>query len=920
MINTFVRNLGRIAFVAICFSVTSCSDISSEEYTDRALSSLADNDQNAAIINLKNAIQADSKAMEPRKLLADIYLQRGDFSSAEKEFNRAIRNGAERDIIEPLLARALLRMNDLEALTQLVDNSRTNSPEVMTELLSIKSLSLLQNGKVDEAEYTLELATESGIDTLYSSLSQASIEAENEQLDSAISIVTDMASLHPENSDVWLLLGHLNTAANQHVTAVESYKKAVELSPDAVHYTLFLAQAMVRAEKYQEADKYVSYLLQLSSSHVLANELKAAIQYNLKNFDEAKKHAELAINNGSQNLSVYLIAGVTSYSNGQIEQANNYFTKVVPFVPNDHFVKRMYVSTQFKLGQIDGALKTLEGFDLSSEVNSDFISAMSVEFAKIGRNSDALELAEKASSLSSNSNDLRLGLVKLANNDTSGIDNLQQILSVDPALPEANLGLAYYHLKQGNNEAAEQVVDDWLEATPEDINAILIKGLITLKQKDYDNAKLLFSQVLSTDPGNVSAAIALAQIEAAEGDTQSAFDKTLSLAEQTPDNFVIAKHLFKYAAELDQVDQALKFYQTKTDQSPENVNMKLVLARAYGATGGMDKAISIINGLTPSQQSAQSWGLLVLFHQNQKSYRKALQASEKWLEVDRLNPQAYIKTIQLSELTKNYSKGIKVADEAQALFSDQPGFNLMKAGLLIHDNRLASSQKILNDQPDEIKKTPYFLRLQAKIYQNNKQYSKVVEVQESRYRAQQNLQTAKDLADAYVANNQADKAASFLKSVIEQYGEAAQPLSLMLAQLQLDSKPDEAIARYEAIIQREPNNVIALNNVAWLYLEKQNYTQACQSAEKAYELAKTLPEVQDTYGFCLLKSGKTEQSLQPLKMAYENRKTNIEISLHYVESLIENDKHIEAKSILKGIAPSEPHHIELKDKLQQLTQ
>ncbi|MGF1682396.1 XrtA/PEP-CTERM system TPR-repeat protein PrsT [Photobacterium minamisatsumaniensis] len=902
---------------ALLLFLAACNERSYEEYVDESKRYLSEGSDRSAIIELKNAIQLEPKQAEPRLLLGTIYLENGNFSSAEKEFNRAMRNGASKDDAEPLLARALLGQNDLQAITQLVDKSRTNSPEVMTELLAIKSLLLLQNGKQEEAEYTLELANESGVESLYSALSQASINAENKNIESALDIIDDLIDLHADNSDVWLLQGHLYTSNAQHLEAVKSYKKAVELSPDAVHYTLFLSQALVRVENYTEADKYVSYLLKVSNSHVLANELKATILYSQKEFDGAKKHAELAITNGSQNLSVYLIAGVTAYANDQIATANKYFEKVSPFVPNDHFVKRLYVSTQFKLGEVDGALKTLEEFDLSSDLNSDFLSAMSVEFAKIGRSNDALYLAKKSTSLPSSDNNLRLGLVKLANNDTSGVENLQQMLDIDPALPEANLGLAYYYLKQSDFINAERVIDEWLSAEPSDVNAILIKGLINLNKKDFDLANELFSNVLEIDPGNISASIALTQIDAIKGDKDKAYSATFKLADNTPDNFVIAKHFFKYAAESDKLDQALSLYSSKTEQQPDNVKLKLILARAQGAKNDIDSAISTLNSLTPSQQTPESWSLLALFYQSQKSYRKALIASEKWLEVDRLNPQAYMKNIQLYEITSNYNKGIKTAEKAESLFSDQPGFSLMKAGLMIKDNRLSSSQKILDSQSAEIKETPYYLRLQAMIYTANEQYDKAAIAQEKRYKLQQSLLTAKDLSRAYILNKQHDKAAAFLESVIEQYGDSAHPLTLMLAQVQLERKPNEAIRQYKEIIKREPNNVIALNNIAWLYIDKNDYSQACQSAEKAYNLAGELPEVQDTYGFCLLKSGQHKQSLEPLKMAYEQRKDNSEISLHYVESLIQNDKRNEARSILKRLSPSEPHLIELKKQLEK---
>lgn len=903
----------------ILLTLIACNDITVEEHLTKAKSYLDNNETSPAVIELKNAIQQDPGLSEPRQLLGQIYLQNGQFASAEKEFSRATRNGANREVIEPLLARALLSQEKNEAVSKLVDKSTVTHPKVKSELLALKSLALLKQGSLEEAKYTLELAENAGQDSLYHSLSKASIAATEGNLDLALSTTDQLIVAFQESSDAWLLKGHLETSKGHYLLAAESYQKAIELTPNAIHYTLFLAQALLKNEQYDKAEEQVDKLLQASFNNVLINEIKATVRYVSKDFDTAKEYADRAIQYGSNNITTYIISGVVAFKQNKIEQANTHLKKVSSFVPDDHFINQIYVATQLRLGNIEGAIETLNTLPSSSEKNSKFISDISLEFAKIGRNDIALNLAEKAAQFdSSDSNSkLRLGLIKLANNDTSGLGALEQVLKIEPTLLEANVGMIYFHLKRGELEEANKAVDSWLASQPEDINAMHLKGMTKQLQKDYGSAKTWYNRVLDKDPENIPALLALAHLKSLDNQINDAFKDVIVIAAKHPDNQSVAKQLFSYAKRTNQFDQAISLYKNHIKENPAALQSKTILAQGYAVNGNYTQAINLLNDLSHEDKNATVWRLLTLLYKNTNNYAKSLAAVEKWLEMDELNLNAYSQAIHLHELNTRYRKGISIAEKAESLFPKQSRFALMKAGLLIKQNKLTESQQVLDSQDKTVKSLPVFLKLQAIIYTKQGELAKAVAMQEQRYKKLQRLSTAQDLAAAYVTNNQPDKAIAFIKQVISEQGTAAQPLELTLAQLQQQHRSEDAISQYQAILKREPNNVIALNNITWLYLEKNDYLNACQSASKAYKLAGNHAGIQDTYGYCLLKAGQSQRSLEPLRLAYQSLSNNDEVALHYAESLIANQKDTIAREVLSALNPSNSEHISIKNKLEK---
>ncbi|WP_189337810.1 XrtA/PEP-CTERM system TPR-repeat protein PrsT [Photobacterium sanguinicancri] len=913
---TFTR-LALASFITL--SLAACNDKSTEEYLQQAQTYLEDQDTNAAIIELKNAIKQAPKDSQARQILGQIYLERGNFASAEKELEKALRLKGDSDSLSPLVAQALLGQDKTEALIELVDNTRTTEQSVKTELLAFKALALLKQGKMEEAQYSLSLAENAGQDTLYQSIGRATLDAANENIDSALYIVNNIVKEHSTSSDAWLLKGHLETAKGDNKSAARSYQKAVDNAPDAIQYTLYLAQALVRDEAYKDADKYVSNLLKMSNSHVIVNELKANILYAEGDSDEAKVHADLAIQNGSQNVSTYLISGVVAFQQGKFEQANEHFKKIDPLVPDNHFVKRLYTITQFKLGDIDDAMSTLSNFNGQTEQDSTFLSSMSVELARLGREDEALALAHKASANGSSNSQVKLGLIQLANNDTGGLDTLQQALKINPDLKEAKLGLAYFYLKMGKVDDSEKTVDDWLAESPANAQAMLLKGLINQIKQQPDKAKEWYQKVLAADGENIQAHLAIAQLADKQKGPEAAYSLAIKAYQLEPTNPMVFRHIIRFAYQADKMADFSQIIDEQRAADQDNDGLKIQKATTLAISTEYQDAIELLETISPHNQNSSSLRLLGDLYNQQRDYDNALTYYSQWLLKEPLNPNAYIKNIQLNELVNRADNSLKLTEKARSLFINDTRFTLMQAGLLLKTGKSEQSQVLLNQQSDEIKQTAYFLRLQAMIYLQNKAYPEAIQALEQRYDTLPNPDSAADLAVAYEMSGKTDQAIKFLKSVINEYGNKADSLQIRLADLQVKYRPDEAIGQYETILQREPNNIIALNNIAWLYLEKGDFNKACSSANKAHDLAAkrgNIPEVLDTYGYCLLKSGQIAPSLQPLKEAYAKKHDDAEIALHYAESLLENKQADNAKDVLEKINTSDPRLMAIKGQLQ----
>ena len=88
-----------------------------------------------------------------------------------------------------------------------------------------------------------------------------------------------------------------------------------------------------------------------------------------------------------------------------------------------------------------------------------------------------------------------------------------------------------------------------------------------------------------------------------------------------------------------------------------------------------------------------------------------------------------------------------------------------------------------------------------------------------------------------------------------------------------------AANHYEQVISRQPNNIAALNNLAWL-LRENDPTRALEFANRARELAPANPAVLDTYGWIMHLSGKHSEARAAIEQALALAPDNPEIQAH----------------------------------------
>jgi len=156
---------------------------------------------------------------------------------------------------------------------------------------------------------------------------------------------------------------------------------------------------------------------------------------------------------------------------------------------------------------------------------------------------------------------------------------------------------------------------------------------------------------------------------------------------------------------------------------------------------------------------------------------------------------------------------------------------------------------------------------------------------------------ARQRAEAWLENNPTDSAMRSLLAA-SMHGDAAS-----------GDRDAKLIAEYEQVLQGDPDNVVALNNLAWLY-HLRGDERALDLARRAYERVPGRAEIADTYGWLLVEGGQVEQGLALIDRALQSAPDNPDIRYHQAAALHRAGESARARELLRALLGDAPQFSE----------
>ncbi|AGH46275.1 XrtA/PEP-CTERM system TPR-repeat protein PrsT [Paraglaciecola psychrophila] len=895
--------------VIVTLALVGCSEPTPDEYIAEAQVKITQDQTPAAIILIKNAIQADPKNPEARYLLGKVYVERGAAEAAEKELTRALELGYEPNDVLPLLAKAYNLQYKNQQIIDLVDNAKNIDPVVETSLLLYQTLAYFALDKPAKAKQAVAIANEISAESIYSQLGSAYLSMSDKQLGDAIIKIETLLSLQPDLPEANLLKAQLATLNKDFAGAVTSFEKYYELLPEVPQSRIFLAIAYIKNQQFELAEKHLDLLLKINSTQPFLNQLKGLVRYQDADFGQAKIHMELAIQNGLDNVPNRVIAGIIATRLENYEQAYRYLESVQEEVPDEHPTRGLFAAVALKLGYNMVATNTLIGSVGLTENDMPILSAASVQLLRDGKLAQGKKLLSKFDSIDF-TDPMKIaqkGLVRLSLNDLEGIVDLKKALSLNPDLNAANVGLAFAYINNGLYAEAIELGEKWILENPDNAEGYILTGIAYSKTGQNEESESMYRSALKIDKSNPAANLYYVDKAVKNKQPEIGLPYLDIILNSHPTNMAALGKYFVIQHQLGNTDKGLVPLLKAINENPGTEKINLLYAQALFTSKRFIESIETLEKMEPSNRYPNEFWIVLgnsYFFTGQKD--KALNFSQTWVKTAPLSKLAHLRQISINEEYGNLKRALELSKTGQVQFPNDPQFTVLAVHFSVLNGELTAARANFDLLTTEIKSSNLGQGLEGQILLESGDAVNAFQKLKRFYEDSPSDRNATFVAKAFKYQQKLAEAISFLKEHIEN-GVYNISHRRQIAELAIGNNDyEEAALQYFAVLERDGNDLRALNNLANIMILQKSPVKALKYAQQAFDILPDNASIMDTYAYSLHLNGETQQSLPIFRKAIYTDPSATEIGVHYLEALLAVGQIDKAKILIASLKTDDP--------------
>ena len=921
---TLLKPLAGIVIVVVCcMGGMNAQATTVDQYIQDAKQYQQKGEYRAAIVQLKNALQKDPKRFQARILLAQSYLKFANGPSAEKELKEAQKLGAEAAQVLPLLAQAYIQQHKYKEVVDKLNPDKLGSSQSRATLLALQGDAYLGLGKNDEAQKKYSAALKLDADSEAAWLGRTRVALLHKGSADAVKLVKELVKRFPRSADAWVLKGELHRQRSEFSAGAAAFEKAVALEPENIAAHFGAAMMLIGEKKYDEGNRHIDAVLKIFPHHPMANYLKGLSAYQQQKYSTAEDDLNKVLAVNPHFTPVYLLLGAAQYNQGELEQAAESLKHFINDSPGNLPARKLYAATQLKLKQPDRAIETLDIALKQNDHDAQLLSLMGSAYMQKGDAAKGVEYLKKAVEASPDTAKTRtqLALGYLAAGESGqAVSQLQSAMDLGQGSDQADILLVLTHIQRHEFDKALEAARALEKKQPKSPVAANLLGGAYLGKKDNNAARKQFERALQLDPSFTPAHANLAKIDEAEGNMPAAKRHYQAILDKDDKNLEALLGMVRLADKAGNQKEVLHWLQQARTKVPDAVAPGVLLAKYYLAHGDALKALSVTQDLTsrnPDDPTALEIAGQVQLVNKQPS--NAIASFKHLVDLIPKSAQAYylLATAQIQD--KDLDEALESVDTALKLRPDFPLAMVMSSAVHYEKGDKNQALKIAKRLQKMHPESGAGYELEGNIYLKDAKLKEAVKAYENAYRRNESGKLAIKLYQVRHLLGQAD-ASITLQNWVKEHPEDLTAAMALATAYQSEKSYKDAISQYERIIQKQPQNVVALNNLAWLY-NAVGDGRSVETAERAYKLKPEEPAIIDTYGWLLAQHGDSKRAVTLLQEASMRAPHLPEIRYHMAVALDKNGRKDEARQELERLLNGKqefPERAQAKALLEQI--
>lgn len=865
------KSLGAAALLSLVL-LTACGDSDSEaELLTSAKTYLTKNDPKAAAIQLKNALQKNPASAEARFLLGKSLLAAGDPVGAEVELRHARKLNHPDAAVMPELARAMLAQGNFKALTDELAGVNFDDAASMADLQNSLATGYVLQGARDKAQTAIERALQLDPKFVPALLTRARLTVAGGDVDGALRQLREISKLAPGNAIAWMLQADLLLHAKSDFEgAALAYNTALRIKSDLPAAHGALMQLQLQKNDLAGASVQFEAMKKALPNHPNTQLYEAQLALAKKDPKGARELLKKALLKYPDNARMLLTAGAVELQLGGISQAESFLARAVQLAPNDSGARRLLARTQLRAGQPGKAIATLKPLLDSPSVSAEALTLAGE--AQLG-NGDLKGSEEYfAHALRLRPADARartaLALAQVAKGNTdSGMSELRLIASSDAGV-SADLALISALLRRGDYDRALAAIDSVEKKQPDQALAANLRGQVQMRRKDLVGARKNFEAALLKQPTLFSAIASLAAIDLVEKKPEQAKARFNALLQLDPKNSQAMLALAELKARTGGTrEEVLAQLNLAVEANPNDAHSRLALIDHH--LFSRDNKAALVAAQSAVGVLPEDFELLGKLGQVQLASGDNNQAQTTFKKMVSIQPRSIPGMLGLADTqlavkdeagaARTIKKALEVAPDSAPV---QRAFVLLAASQKRYDEALPVARRMQTLRPND----PLGLMLEGELAMAQAKWDAAIAAFRS---ASGKANPGQAPARWHIALLGAKKPADAARMAEAWLKDHPKDLIFMqyLGDVALNSRDFAgAEKRYRDLLAVQPEQAVALNNVAWLLLQ-QGKPGALEYAERAVKAAPNQAPLIDTLAQALAAEKRWPEAIEEQRKA-----------------------------------------------------
>ncbi|NWG73210.1 MAG: PEP-CTERM system TPR-repeat protein PrsT, partial [Rubrivivax sp.] len=501
---------------------------------------IAKNDNQAAVIQLKNALQKDINSAEARFLLGKTLLAQGDAAGAAVELQKARDRKYPDAEVVPLLARAMVEQGQLKELIDQFGTVQLDDPKAQASLKVLLANAQLARGQGEAAEVALKEALDAQPDHAAARVLQARLLANKRDFDAAFGVVDAVIAQYPRDDGAWKLKGDLLQFARQDSDgALEAYRKAIGFNARNLDAYAGAIGILFTRNDPELVKPQLEQLRKVYPRHPQTRYFQAQLAFMQRDFKTARDLVVPLVQAVPDNVRVLQLAGAVELQIGSPLQAEAHLSRALQLAPGLPLARRLLTQAYLRSGQADKAIAMIEPALGAPNPDAGTLALAAEAYLLSGDTKKATELFGRAAKL--NPKDIRSrSAVALADmsrgNVEDGFEQLEALAAEDKSGITADMALISAHLVRREFDAALKAIDGLQKKQPDKPLPHNLRGRVQLAMKQPEAARASFEEALKLDPVYFPAAAALAALDLADDKPDAARQRFEAILAKEPKN------------------------------------------------------------------------------------------------------------------------------------------------------------------------------------------------------------------------------------------------------------------------------------------------------------------------------------------------------------------------------------------------